>query len=479
MNRTVPPFLRAAAEGFAAAGGALYVVGGRPRNALLGLAGGDWDVCGPLPPDEAMALFAAVPGVTIAPRDTALGTFGALCGGEEAEYTTFRAESYGPGGGHRPQSVTFGVPQREDALRRDFTVNALYWDIAANELKDPLGGRADLERRVLRTCRAPEETFDDDGLRLMRLVRFCAELGFVPEEATARAARERAHLLRDIAPERLWGELKRLLLADTKYPPRPAEPPQGMDGQAVFAPASPVALGLHLFDELGLLDVVLPELAEGRGVAQRADYHDHDVLGHAFAACAAAPPRLTDRVAALLHDVGKPAALRRGGRMVGHDRIGQGMAAEILTRLRCPTAFVDEVSALIGVHMTDLDGRMGEGKLRLLFVRLGRARAEELIDLRRADVRGSKPVPATFDPAARWVAILARMDADRVPWTLADLAVNGGDLIALTGGPGPQVGKLLAALHRHAVLRPRQNTRNALLEQARTIWNDQRWRNEP
>ena len=461
MLLSVPLGLMAAAKLFHASGAALYLVGGRPRNALLGLPSGDWDVAGPLLPDAAAELFRSVPEVRVHTRDTALGTLGVLCDGQEVEYTPFRAESYGVGGEHRPQTVRFGVPMEADALRRDFTVNALYWNIAEEQLIDPLGGQADLSARVLRTCRTPAETFDDDGLRLMRLVRFCAELNFAPEDATARAAAERAHLLRDISPERLWVELTKLLLADTRYP----------DGKP-----EQVARGLNLLEELRLLDVLLPELGEGRGIAQRAEYHAHDVLGHGLAACAAAPAELTLRLAALLHDVGKPAALRQGGRMLGHDKLGAEIAAGILTHLRCPKARMEDVCALIAAHMVDLDGRMGENKLRLFFVKLGHERTRMLIELRRADVRGSKDQPEGLDPAEKWVGVLARMEADGVPWTLKELQFSGEDATALIGAPGPKVGQLLNLLHRHAIQKPKDNTRAALTRLARQFLQDTaRW----
>lgn len=448
----IPTALRQAAQRFATAGTPLYLVGGWPRNQLLGLPGGDFDICAAPVGQDAAALFAQVEGVRAVDRSTRLGTLSVVGPGFQAEYTAWRTESYGAGGAHRPDAVAFGASMAQDALRRDFTVNALYYDIAADRLADPLGGDADLRQRVLRTCRAPEQTFDDDGLRLMRLARLAAELGFAPEPETFAAAAQRAALIEDIAPERIRAELERLLLCDTKYP--------GNDASAVLR-------GLHLLDELGLLGRILPELEACRGVGQRSDYHDYDVLEHCLHACAAAPAQLPLRLAALLHDVGKPAALAATGRMIGHDRLGEELTQQALMRLRFPNVIIGEVCALVRAHMVDLDGRMGEAKLRWFFVKMGHEQARALADLRRADVNGSRAQPQNGDPAAKWAALLEHMDTQGVPWDSADVAIDGDALCAVLGGPSPKVGALKRLLHRHAVAHPEQNNRKRLLSLAR------------
>ena len=459
LDNGIPEFLLLAAEAFERSGARLYLVGGWLRNRLLGLPHADLDVSAALPPAEAMAVFQTIPGVRIAQRDTALGTFGILCGEEEAEYTAFRAESYGEGGAHRPREVRFGVTIAEDALRRDFTVNALYHDIAARSDVDPLGGLRDLEARRLRTCRKPGETFADDGLRLMRTVRFACELGFDIETETYQAVKQHAALLRDIAPERLQAEFNRILLADARYPELKRE-------------ENPALSGLHLLDETGLLRQFAPEFEACRGVEQRPDYHDSDVLEHLFRTAACAPARLNLRLAALLHDIGKPAAIEASGRMVGHDKLGEGIARGLLTRLRYPVASVDEIAALIRHHMADLDGRTGESRLRLFFVKLGRERSLELAELRRADVCGSRKEQAPGDPAEKWVSLLRRMDDEHVPWTMKELKADGAALAKLAGGPSPAVGKLKRALHEHAVLHPGDNDAGSLMRLAERLIRD-------
>jgi tRNA nucleotidyltransferase (CCA-adding enzyme) len=455
----IPEFLNAAAALFESNGTSLYLVGGWPRNRLLGLPPGDLDISSALPPSEAATLFSCVPGVRVIERDTRLGTLGVLCGGTQAEYTAFRTESYGAGGAHRPDEVQFGATMLQDALRRDFTANALYHNIATGKDEDPLGGLADVAAKLLRTCRTPQETFADDGLRLMRLVRFAAELGFAIEPETALAAKANAALLLDIAPERVQAELNKILLCDTRYP-------------AMAYAASPVLTGLELLDSLGLLECIAPEFGAARGVVQRADYHDHDVLEHLLHTCACSPSELPLRLAALLHDIGKPAAIEQSGRMLGHDKLGEGMAAAILRRLRYPHATVAEVSVLVRRHMYDLDGRTGAKRLRLFFAQMGRERAWKLVALRRADICGSKTEQAAGDPAEKWVRLLEQMDRENVPWTEQALAVSGTDLVQLAGGPQPLVGALKQALHEHAVLHPKDNNRETLLRLASQLIAD-------
>jgi tRNA nucleotidyltransferase (CCA-adding enzyme) len=459
VQAEIPDFITEAAKAFSANGTPLYLVGGWPRNRLLGLPPGDLDVASALPPDEAAALFKQAGCVKVAEKNKRLGTLGVFAGGLEAEYTAFRTESYGAGGAHRPEDVHFGATMREDALRRDFTVNALYHDIAANEDADPLGGLPDVGLKMLRTCRKPEETFADDGLRLMRLARLAAELGFGIEGETRSTAKDKAGLILDIAPERIQAELNRLLLADTRYPDLKRE-------------QNPVLYGLRLLDGLGLLARVAPEFERCRGVTQRADYHDHDVLEHLFRTCACAPPALELRLAALLHDIGKPEALRQGGKMLGHDKLGEAMAKEMLARLRYPGAVIAEVATLVRRHMYDLDGKTGEKRLRLFFVKMGRERSRRLIALRRADVCGSRDEPSPADPAAKWESLLERMDAQGVPWTQRELRIDGGDLAKLAGGPSATVGGLKRALHAHAVLHPEDNDRETLRRLAGQMIND-------
>lgn len=436
------PALRVCAAGFEAAGFALYAVGGWVRDFLDGRPGHDMDLTSPAPWQQAEEIFTAC-GAKVVDRQTHLGTLSVLLQGESYEYTAFRRESYGPGGMHRPAQVSFDATLEEDALRRDFTVNALYLRIHTGEITDPLDGLACLSRRELATCRPPEETFADDALRLLRMVRFACTLDFdVPEDVLAQA-RAHAPLLRDLSPERFRGELTRILLCPRVYD------------------------ALIMMDACGFLDVLISELTAGRSIAQRREYHDYDVMHHQFRACSHAPDNEIDRWAALLHDVGKPRSLVIQGNMHAHAALGADMARDILRRLKYPNAVIDEVGKLIAAHMYDLDGRTKEGKLRWFFAQLGRQSAQRLVALRRADVLGSKAQPPQDDPAARWEKLLNAMQRDGTPFTLRELAISGSQVISALGvNPGPQVGEMMRQLHRYAVTHPDKNHPAALLQRA-------------
>ncbi|MDD3244067.1 MAG: HD domain-containing protein [Eubacteriales bacterium] len=444
----LPAALLTCAQAFAQAGFPLYAVGGWVRDALLGLPCHDVDLASPAPWETAEALFTAC-GFAVTARETRLGTLGVRGGGSEYEYTAFRRESYGTGGVHRPNEVSFGASLTQDALRRDFTVNALYCKLPEGDLADPLGGLSDLQARRLFTCRAPQETFADDGLRLLRMVRFAFSLGMTVPEALIRSAQANAALLDDLSPERFRGELTRILLCQ----------------DTVGA--------LEMMDNCGLLIRLIPELEACRDVAQRQPYHDYDVLHHLFHACACAPADEIDRWAALLHDIGKPASLSLQGNMHAHAVLGGGMARAILSRLKYPNAFADEVRRIIEAHMYDLDGNTSTHKLRWFFARLGRQTVPRVITLRRADVWGSKEIPGAQDPAESWEALFLQMLTDGTPFTPGELAVNGQQVMAACAlKPGPRVGEIMERLQRYAVMRPEANHPDALLSRARRLCSE-------
>ncbi len=416
----------------------LYAVGGCVRDALLGRESHDVDLCSALLPEQIRSI-AAAQGIPCPIVNARLGTVLLCLGDQKYEHTTFRTESYPIGGAHQPENIAFTDSLEADAFRRDFSINALYQNVLTGEILDPTGGLSDLSRRVLRTTTAdPLVILRDDGLRILRLIRFAVSTGFPIDEATWRCAKAQVSLLDDIAWERRRQELDRLLLSDD------------------------VLRALELIHEVGALPYLIPELCEGDGMHQRKDYHRYDVLPHMFHCCENTPPVLEYRLMALLHDVGKPRCLRETGWFYRHARYGETMSKEILRRLTYPTALVQRVSLAVGRHMFDLDGRAKPSTVRKRFAEWGQQAAMDEIVLREADMRGSG---YELDyVASRWREIYSDMLADGCPWSYDELAITGQQIMdELHLAPSREVAGLKRRLFLHCVCHPADNSPERLL----------------
>lgn len=437
----------------AAHGAVLYNVGGAVRDRLLGYAAADDDLAGPKRPEELARLH--LPQTTVLDPVNGLGTALIQSGPpgdrQTFEYTAFRTDSYGRGGEHRPTEIVFTEDIALDAGRRDFTVNALYARLPDGEVLDPTGsGLSDLASRTLRMTRP--DTLSEDALRILRLIRFAAALDFTPEPATLAAARENVDGLRDISEERIQGEFFRILLGDTAYGQKNA-----------------VSRALYMMRDLGVLPYVLPELVEGQGFQQSPQYHRYDVLDHQIETCAAAPPDLVTRLAALLHDVSKPEAYRRDGNMHEHAKLGAERAASALARLRAPRRLTTEVAELVRDHMFDLENKAKDKAVIRRLNILGPEQFLRLADLREADFAGSG-MHQKAQSAEKWRRVLTALEKEKAPFTTSGLAVSGNDLMReLHLKPGPAVGWLLGMLLEHVQLRPSQNNYKSLIKYAKII----------
>lgn len=439
MKLELPNAVCAFARTLESEGIALYAVGGCVRDALLNRPVHDMDLTSRLRPDELCAKARAC-GVDARIVQKTLGTVLLSIEGRTFEHTTFRTESYGEGGEHRPDSVAFADSPEEDAFRRDFSVNALYADVLTGEIVDPTGGREDLEKRVLRTTtKEPAVILRDDGLRIMRLVRFAAALEFSIDPRTWEAAKANAELLRDVAWERKQQELNRILLGEH------------------------VQKGLFVLRDVGALPYVLPECVACDGMPQRSDHHKYDVLTHMFHTCAETPNELSARLTGLLHDVGKPEAKRRDGNFYAHDVYGERIAREMLTRLRYPTALIDRVCFAIRAHMFDIADTASDATIRRRFAQWGRARTADVIAIREADVRGSG---YKLDyRAERFRRVYAAMQAEGAPFSESELCVTGEDVMQELGiSKGERVGRIKHRLLLHCAVHPNDNRRDVLLK---------------
>lgn len=435
----LPTALRDFAESLERDGVTLYAVGGSVRDALLGREVHDVDLASRLRPEE-MLERAKANGVPARIVQQTLGTVLITVDGTDYEHTTFRTESYGAGGVHRPDAVRFSDSPEVDAFRRDFSVNALYESVTDGTILDPTGGLADLENCVLRTTtKDPAVILRDDGLRILRLVRFAAALDFSIDPLTLEAAKANAALLDDVAWERRRQELDRILT-----------------GERVF-------YALSTLHDVGALPYLLPELVLCEGMEQRKDYHKYDVLTHLFHTCENTPEEPALRLAGLLHDVGKPEAYRRDGKLYAHDVYGAEIARTMLKRLRYPNALIERVCGVIRIHMFDLKDEASDATIRKRFAEFGRERTEDLIAIREADIRGSGY--QTDYVAERWRKVLQDMINERVPFSEEALAVTGRDIMEELGIPaGERVGTIKRRLLLHCAVHPEENRREILLK---------------
>ncbi len=322
------------------------------------------------------------------------------------------------------------------------------FDLASRSLIDPRGGRADLARGLLRAVGDPLERFGEDGLRPLRAVRFASQLGFEIEADTLAAIRPSIPRFRMVSAERVREELQKILLSH-----RPS-------------------LGLRLLEATGLLAEISPELAACRGVAQ-GGMHVYDVLDHLYACVDAATPELDLRLAALLHDIGKPEAkAERPGEaptFYRHEECSARDAEAFMRRLRFPNAIIEEVAHLVRSHMFSYDESWSDAAVRRFLARVRPESLDRLFALRIADgtgIIGSPVDPRSLDPLRdRIAAVLSAQEALGVP----DLAVKGGDLASIGIAPGPAMGAILKELLEAVIDDPSLNERERLLDIARRI----------
>ncbi len=454
----IPHPVQSVIETLTGAGYEAYAVGGCVRDLLLGKKPKDWDVAASARPEQVQKIFPKNY------RDNNFGTVTVLTGSadpvlKEVEVTTYRIDSrYSDR--RRPDQVEYTASLKKDLARRDFTINAMALrrpeaenrepeSVKIDELVivDPWGGLKDLDARLIRAVGDPYQRFGEDALRLMRAVRLAAQLQFDLEEKTQQALEKQARTVKAVSQERIRDELVKIVMSG--YPER----------------------GFNLLQQTGLLGIILPEVEEGVGVVQNKHHKftvfEHSVKSLQYAAAFGYP--LEIRLAALLHDVGKPRTRRlKEGEYTfhAHDIVGSRMAERIMKRLKFPRELARKVTHLARHHMFYYDvGQVTEAGARRLLRRVGQENFDDLIKLRIAERKGSG-VPKAEPYRLRHLQFLVEKAA-REPISVSQLAVRGGDIMtAFNLKPGPRIGGILNALLAEVLDDPGRNNKEYLLKRA-------------
>ncbi len=426
----------------------IYLVGGAVRDYFLKRPIHDWDLATDAPPATILKLF---PKTSF--YNNQFGTVTIPLKTDKVEITPFRRESHYRDFRH-PAKISWGKTINEDLARRDFTINAMALEPQPNSafrLIDPFQGRYDLEKKLIRAVGKAEQRFQEDALRLIRAIRFSAQLGFLIEEKTFQAIKKNAALIKKVSRERLRDELLRLLAS-----PFPAE-------------------GINFLHTSGLLTFLIPELEATYGIKQ-AKHHIDDVWTHSLKTLANCPnPDPIVRFAALIHDIGKPLTAKGEGAnrtFYNHEIVGAKIASRLSHRFRLSKKDSQRLWRLVRWHQFTMDEHQTDKAIRRFIRHVGQENLAAMLDLRTADRLGSG-VRATswrFELFKKKLAAVQKQ-----PFSLKDLKINGHDVMQhLKISPGPLVGQILKHLFQEVVDKKVVNKREELLSRITPIYRNLR-----
>ena len=459
MNKIkIPVILQKMNNIFEKNGFKAYLVGGAVRDMFMNKEASDWDVATDATPEQVISAFKKV-----IPTGIAHGTVTVHFMGEEIEVTTFRIEQ-GYSDGRHPDKVSYASDIEEDLSRRDFTMNAIAVSLKDGSIVDPFNGKADIKNKVIRSVGNPLERFNEDGLRPIRAIRFASQLGFEIETNTLQAISNEKVLQKTstISIERFRDELVKLLKS-----PKPS-------------------VGLKLLESTNIMKLFLPELLEGRNCIQNdvRGYHVFDVLDHNFYSCDGAPVhKVNVRLAALLHDIGKPASkvvrVTDEGEIYNffsHEKYSETIARKLLTKLRFSNNEINNVCHLIENHMFHYEESWSDAAIRRFVVRVKPENIEDLIDLRLADMYGKYNMPIQIKESNACDLLIQLQDRikkiqeENSAFTLKSLAVSGKDLMEIGIPSGKLIGKILDSLLETVLDDPKQNSKDVLLNIAKNLY---------
>jgi len=440
----VPPFVQKILQTVSKAGYEISIVGGVVRDILSRHKQYDWDFTTNSKPEEIVKLFPD------GFYDNIFGTVGIPFEGQTYEITTYRTE-FGYSDQRHPDKVSWGNSLEEDLSRRDFTINAMALRVNSQssisqktdfEFIDPYNGQEDLKNKLIRAVRDPNERFDEDALRMLRAVRFGAQLGFTIEEKTLLAIQKNASLINNVSGERIREEMKKILLSDF-----PSD-------------------GVMLLHSSEILNVILPELEKGYGMSQP-KHHIFDVFTHSIEALRFCPSsKWIVRLASLLHDVGKPIAARGESSdrtFYNHEVIGAKIAYNIAERWHFSKEDREKIVTLIRWHQFTVDEFQTDKAIRRFIKRVGNENLEDVFHVRIGDRLGSGCTRAESWRLKKYMQ--RTIDVQKHTPSVKDLKVDGNDVMkVLHIKPGPKVGEILNKLFEEILEDPSKNEKEYLLK---------------
>lgn len=414
-----------------------YIVGGAVRDMIMGKEPSDYDVNTDALPDDIESVFKNYRTLNVGKR------FGTVVVVQEegfVEVTTFRTDGEYLDG-RRPKEVFFSDELKEDLSRRDFTINAMAYN-KDRGLVDYFGGLEDIKNKTVRTVGNARDRFSEDYLRILRAVRFAAQLEFTIDSATKNACKLYGKNLLNISGERISGEFFKILLSKTP------------------------SYGMRLLKELEIINVIIPELTNSIGFNQHNPHHDKDVFEHSLCLLDRVRPLIHLRLAALFHDIGKPYTFTRDedgvGHFYGHNLVGAKITWDILLRLKTSNKIIKKTSILIEKHMTVHDG-FGEKGLKRLLSKVGEEDIFTLLELQEVD-RLCSSEDADLDVLIeRRKKIKEILDESQV-YEQKQLAIDGKDVIELGYKEGKIIGEILNYLFERVLEEPEKNNREDLIE---------------
>ena len=403
-----------------------FIVGGALRDSLLGSHAQDWDVATDAPPEKIHELFPEMTRFSLKH-----GTVTLVFKGRHFEVTTFRG------------TEGYGVSIEEDLSRRDFTFNAMAYDITSKRIIDPFGGKEDIGKKIVRAVLNSIKRYNEDPLRMMRAIRFSLELGYSIEPGTLMAINSMAQAIDRVAQERIRDELLRILVVS-----RPS-------------------VGLNLMRKTGLLKWILPELPEGYRKRQN-NYHKYTIYRHTMETVDSIEGGPILRLSAVFHDIAKPRVRKKiegRWRFFGHADASAKLCREIMLRLRFSNEQIERVTHLVANHMFDYKKGLSDRAVRRFIKRVGVDNIDGLMRLRRADDLAHGFGAGFESQIEEFSNRINTQIRKSYPFTISNLAVNGHDVMNILDlQPGPRVGQILNHLLGIVIDKPQDNQKDRLIE---------------